>query len=99
MAKMPSQTEPRTKRPGLMEMPVFDEPQAAVIERADIVPADGYVIEVDGRLKQRFDDKSDAQKAALQLKQKFPMLQVKVYNAIEKSRTLIDDAPGVAPTD
>jgi hypothetical protein len=90
-----SPEDPAAKKPGLLEMPVLDEPQAVVLERADVVPVDGFVIEVDGRLKQRFDDKSAAQNAALQLKQRFSMLQVRVYDAIEKSRALID-ASGVA---
>src|SRR5712692_941391 len=99
MAKVPSQPEPRTKKPGLMEMPVFDEPQARPVERADLVPTEGFVMEVDGRMKQQFDDKAAAEKAAVELKQRFPMLQVKVYDAVAKIRTPVDDAPGVAPAD
>jgi len=100
MAKLPSQAEPRTRKPPLMEMPAPDESRPTVaIERADLVPTDGFVIEVDGRMKQQFDDKSAAQNAALKLKQRFPMLQVRIYDAVEKTRTLIHDAPGVAPAE
>ena len=99
MAKVPSQPEPRIKKPGLMEMPVIDEPQAKIVERADLVPTEGFVMEVDGRMKQQFDDKSAAEKAARELKRRFPMLQVKVYDAVAKIRMLVDDAPGVAPAD
>src|SRR5689334_10584650 len=99
MPKAHSQAEPRMKKLPLMEMPVLEESSAVTMERADLLPTDGFVMEVDGRMKLRFDDSSAAQKAAVELKRRFPMLQVKVYDAIEKTRTLIRDASGAAPAD
>ena len=80
------------KKPGLMEMPVQDEPQAANIGRADIIPKSGYILEIDGRMKNRFESESDARAEAIQLKARFPMLQVKIYDAVEKTRTLVSAA-------
>ena len=80
------------KKPGLMEMPVQDEPQPTNIGRADIIPKSGYILEIDGRMKNRFESESDARAKAIQLKARFPMLQVKVYDAVEKTRTLVSTA-------
>jgi hypothetical protein len=83
------------KKPGLMEMPVHDEPQPTNITRADVTPRNGYILEVDGRMKDQFESESDARSKAIQLKARFPMLQIKIYDAVEKTRTVIatDDDP------
>jgi hypothetical protein len=80
------------KKPGLMEMPVHDEAQPTNIARADVTPKNGYILEVDGRMKDRFESESDARAKAIQLKARFPMLQIKIYDAVEKTRTLIATA-------
>jgi len=80
------------KKPGLMEMPIIDEPQPKNIYRADITPSSGFILEVDGRMKKQFESESEARAEALQLKERFPMLQVKVYDAVEKTRMLISMA-------
>jgi hypothetical protein len=77
------------KKPGLMEMPVHDEAQPTNIARADVTPKNGYILEVDGRMKDRFESESDARSKAIQLKARFPMLQIKIYDAVEKTRTAI----------
>jgi hypothetical protein len=74
------------KKPELMEMPVLDEPQPKNIYRADIMPTSGFILEVDGRMKKQFESESDARAEAHQLKTRFPMLQVNVYDAVEKIR-------------
>lgn len=80
------------KKPGLMEMPLHDEPPPTNIGRADIIPKSGYILEIDGRMKNRFDSESDARAKGIELKARFPMLQVKVYDAVEKTRTLVSTA-------
>ena len=67
-----------------------DEQQPRNITRADIVMTEGFGLEVDGRMKTVFDTNEAAQKSALELKTQYPMLQVKVYNAVEKTRTLVE---------
>ena len=80
------------KKPGLMEMPILDEPQPKNIHRADVTPSSGFVVEIDGQMKRQFESESDARAEARQLKARFPMLQVKIYNAVEKTRTVISTA-------
>ena len=48
------------------------------------VPTSGYALIVDGHSKAIFASKDQALKAAKDLKGRFPMLQVKVYDAESK---------------
>ena len=59
------------------------------IQRADIAPSDGYALAVDGHFKTHFVEKGAAKKAATELLAKYPMLQVEIYDAFSKSRTLV----------
>jgi len=61
-----------------------DEPQPRNITRADLVITEGFGLQVDGRMKTVFPTLEAAQKSATDLKTKFPMLQVRVYDAAEK---------------
>jgi hypothetical protein len=47
-------------------------------------PASGYALIVDGQAKRDFEGREQAQKAARDLKDRFPRLQVKVYDAVNK---------------
>jgi hypothetical protein len=49
------------------------------------LPATGYALEVDGRLKTEFKTKEGAQKGAEELKKRFPILKVKIYDAQTKT--------------
>ncbi len=84
------------KKTDVMQMPVLDELPPVNIGRVDITPRSGFIIEVDGRLKNRFDNESDAMAEAVQLKTRFPMIQVKIYDAVEKTRAVVslDDPLG-----
>jgi hypothetical protein len=88
------------KKPGLMEMPILDESQPRNVHRADVTPSSGFILEIDGQMKTRFESGRDARAEALQLKARFPMLQVKVYDAVEGTRMLIsataDDPDDIA---
>ena len=66
-----------------------EESQPRNIQRADIPPADGYALVVDGHFKTQFAEKAAAVKAATELLAKYPMLQVEIYDASSKSRTLV----------
>ena len=67
-----------------------DEPQPRNITRADILMTEGFGLEVDGRMKMVFPTFQAAQKRAMDLKAEFPMLQIKVYDAAEQTRTLVE---------
>ena len=67
----------------------IEEQQPRNIQRADIAPANGYAMVVDGHFKTRFSEESAAKKAASELLANFPMLQVEIYDASAKVRTLI----------
>jgi len=80
------------KKPDLMEMPVHDESPPANIGRTDITPKSGFILEVDGRMKDRFESESEAMAKAVELKSRFPMIQVKIYDAVEKTRSMVPTA-------
>ena len=50
------------------------------------LPASGYALEVDGRFKAEFGTKDGALAGARELKQRFPMLQVTIYDARTMAR-------------
>jgi len=54
------------------------------------VPTSGYALIVDGHSKAIFASKDQALKAAKDLKGRFPMLQVKVYDAESKQSEKIE---------
>jgi hypothetical protein len=66
-----------------------EEPQPRNIQRADIAPANGYPMVVDGHFKTQFEEPAAAKKAATELLAKFPMLQIEIYDASSKTRTLV----------
>ena len=57
---------------------------------SNVLPTDGYVLEVDGKFKTEFESSEAAMKAGLELKTRYPQIQVKVYNARERTRTLVE---------
>jgi hypothetical protein len=62
--------------------PVAPSPQAAPTRTLPSgLPETGYALIVDGRAKSEFKMKEGAEKEARELKQRFPMLQIKVYDA------------------
>ena len=65
--------------------PVASSPQAAPTRKVSSgLPETGYALIVDGRAKSEFKTKEDAENEARELKQRFPMLQIKVYDAEAK---------------
>jgi len=67
----------------------IEEPKPRNIQRADIAPSIGYAIVVDGHFKTQFSDESAAKKAASEFQSNYPMLQIEIYDARAKSRTLV----------
>ena len=50
------------------------------------MPASGYALEVDGRLKAEFATRDGARAGAVELKRRFPMLRVRLYDAQTRTR-------------
>ena len=57
---------------------------------ASLRPTEGYILEVDGKFKTEFEKSEAAMKAGLELKTKYPQIQVKVYDAKERTRTPVE---------
>ena len=58
--------------------------------RANALPTEGYVLEVDGKFKSEYGSSEAAMKAGLELKKKYPQIQVIVYDAKERTRTMVE---------
>lgn len=56
---------------------------------ANLMPTEGYVLEIDGKYKTEYQTSEDAMKAGLELKKRFPHIQVRVYDAKERTYTLV----------
>jgi hypothetical protein len=53
-------------------------------------PTEGFSIEVDGKLKSQHPTAEAAEKIGAELKRKFPVLQIMIYDAVGRTRTLIE---------
>jgi hypothetical protein len=67
----------------------IEQQQPRNIQRADIAPATGYAMVVDGRFKIQYPEESAAKKGAAELLARYPMLQVEIYDAMTKVRTRV----------
>jgi hypothetical protein len=76
----------------LMKKPKIEseEQTPRKIIRADKAPTDGYSLVVDGHFKSHHATVEAAEEAGMALKHQFPMLQVKVYDAATKTRSMIE---------
>jgi hypothetical protein len=74
-----------------MKKPVraTDEPGPERASRADRPPAEGFVMVVDGHFKSEFDTAEAAVASGRKLKSTYPMLQIQIYDAATKVRTLV----------
>jgi hypothetical protein len=72
-----------------------EEVQPRNVVRADLVIDQGFGLEVDGRMKMVFATLDAAQKRARTLKKEYPMLQVKIFDAMEQTRTLVELEPAI----
>ncbi len=58
--------------------------------RANMMPSDGYVLTVDGKLKTRYESETEAIAAGSKLKQKFPMIRVSVFEPAGRTYTPVE---------
>ena len=78
-----------TKKPTLgMKEPTVEQPANTDTVRPKNPPAG--VLEVDGKFKSEFETSEAAMKSGLELKKKYPQIQVNVYDAKERARTLVE---------
>jgi hypothetical protein len=68
---------------------VIDEPGPEKAARADRPPAEGFVVVVDGHFKSEFDTAEAAEASGRALKSAYPMLQIEIYDAETRVRTLL----------
>jgi hypothetical protein len=85
-SNMPCNTELSVKKPKLE----IEEPQPRKIMRADKAPTDGYSLVVDGHFKSHHATVEAAEEAGMALKNQYQMLQVQVYDAATKTRSMIE---------
>src|SRR5947209_19365004 len=78
-------TESCVKKPKLE----IEQPQPRQIMRADKAPTEGYSLVVDGHFKSHHATVEEAEEAGMALKNKYQMLQVQVYDAATKTRSMI----------
>jgi hypothetical protein len=57
-----------------------------MVAAARELPASGYALEVDGRLKAEFSTRDGARAGAQELKKRFPMLRIRIYDAQTRTR-------------
>ena len=72
-----------------MKKPItlVEETQPRNIQRADVAPANGFSLVVDGHFKTHYDNENAAQEAGAELLDRFPMLQVLIYDAATRTRS------------
>ena len=72
-----------------------EDVQLRKIIRADKAPTEGYSLVVDGHFKSHHDTLEAAEAAGMALKNQYRMLQVQIYDAVTKTRSMIE-APAPA---
>jgi hypothetical protein len=87
-----------TPKDKMMKKPVLsiEEPEPKKVTRADRPPTEGFAMIVDGHFKTEFDTVDAAEASARKLKATYPMLQIQIYDAVHKVRTLLSDEPAAS---
>jgi hypothetical protein len=67
-----------------------DKANTASNKRGDALPTDGYAVEVDRKIKSRYATSEEALKAGLAIKRTFPVVQVTVFDAAERTRKPVE---------
>jgi hypothetical protein len=49
-----------------------------------------YLLQIDRQTKRSFKTADAARSAALEIKSRFPILQVSIYDSVSRSRTMVD---------
>jgi hypothetical protein len=67
----------------------IEEPEQKKAVRADRPPTEGFATIVDGHFKSEFETAEAAEVSGRKLKTAYPMLQVEIYDAAVRVRTLL----------
>jgi hypothetical protein len=62
------------------------KPVSRPVLRADVPPEAGFTLQVDGHFKNQFETLAQAKQAATDLKSRFPILRIEIYDAAKKAR-------------
>lgn len=62
------------------------KPVSRPVARADVPPEAGFTLQVDGHFKNQFETLDQAKQAATDLKSRFPILRIEIYDAANKAR-------------
>jgi hypothetical protein len=92
MTKERMKQETKTQEPAHHEIKL-EETKKPENLRANAIPADGFVLSVDGKLKARYETSKAAMTAASKLKQSYPVIRVAVYDAITRTFTPVQTQP------
>lgn len=57
---------------------------------ANARPIEGYVLLVDGKFKTQFQTADDAMGAGLKLKERYPVVRVQIYDAVQRSYASVE---------
>ncbi|MEH6952183.1 hypothetical protein V4R08_12735 [Nitrobacter sp. NHB1] len=84
----PAVTAPIIPAPTVVPTPAAatTKPVSSPAPRADVPPATGFTLLVDGHFKNQFETLAQAKQAATELKSRFPILRIAVYDAENKAR-------------
>jgi hypothetical protein len=58
---------------------------------SNALPVDGFGLLIDGKIKSQYDTQEAALKAGLDLKRKFPKVQVALFDGVSGTRTLVEE--------
>lgn len=61
---------------------------------ANTLPTEGFVLEIDGKLKSEHATSEAAMKAGLELKMKYPHIRIVMYGAEQRTRTPVELSEG-----
>ncbi len=89
ISQEPASQEPKNQEPKSQELKL-QEATKPVNLRANAMPKDGFILSVDGKLKTRYETAKDATAAGEKLKQSYPVIQVAIYNAVERVYTPVE---------
>jgi hypothetical protein len=70
-----------------MKKPItLHEEQPRKPSRADVAPADGFTLVVDGHFKTKYESDAEAKAAVADLLNRYKMLKVEIYDGVKKER-------------
>lgn len=76
------------KQQATMKKPLtLPDEEPRKIQRADVAPAEGFTLVVDGHFKTQYDNEASAKAAAAELLTRYKMLQIEIYDAAKRERT------------